>query len=73
MSIYTLRLTCCCGGEMVYAGTHTPYLVAEREAFNLRHAECKPLPAPGPHDRVIQFPVDFNQPPADEPLNRRTT
>lgn len=44
MSTYTLRLTCCCGGEMAYTGTHTPYLVAERAAFNHRHADCKPLP-----------------------------
>jgi hypothetical protein len=27
---------------MSYVGTHTPYLVAEREAFNTRHADCKP-------------------------------
>jgi hypothetical protein len=41
-----LRLTCCCGGEMVYAGSSFVAQKSEREAFNQRHAACKPLIPP---------------------------
>lgn len=50
MSTHALNLTCCCGAALVYAGTSYVAMGSERDAFNRRHAECKP-PAPVRNDR----------------------